>query len=124
LWASGKDVPADKQEAVQAALAKAVDSLASDCNRQLSFFWNASGAEDGIEAIYLSGGASRTAGLAEKIAEKTGIECIVLDPFRNIELSSDIDPAYTKELGPGMAVSVGLALREQGDKIIPDYVEL
>lgn len=123
-WTLGRDIPSDKEGAVREAMERAIDSLAADCNRQLSFFWNASGAEEGIEIIYISGGASATPGLREKIAEKTGMECEVFDPFRNIELGGEIDAAYAKELGPSMAVSVGLALRQPADKIIPEYVEI
>jgi type IV pilus assembly protein PilM len=123
LWVMGKGIPEEKQENVRFVMEKTIDSLAADCNRQLSFFWNASGAEHGIEKIFLSGGAALTPGLREKLFEKTGIECEIFDPFRNIDLGSEIDVDYTRELGPTMAICVGLALRTRNDKILPEYLE-
>lgn len=101
---------------------KKVEFAASELNRQLSLFWNASGAEEGIERIMITGGGALVPGLVEEIAEKTGIECELLDPFKGVRVSSAIDRAYLEELKPTMAVSVGMGIRQPGDKIVPDHL--
>lgn len=102
---------------VDAALKKQLEQAANEFNRQLSFFWSASGADDGIDQIMLSGGASVTPGLMEALAAKTGLECSMLDPFRGIDVGTGFDQNYLKEVAPLMSVGVGLALRVTGDRI-------
>lgn len=99
------------------ALNKRVESAASEFNRQLSFFWNATGADDGIDCIMLTGGGALTHNLAEAIAEKTGIEVQKMDVFRGVKIGPEVDAALVSELAPTMAVGVGLALRQPGDKV-------
>ncbi|NMC64129.1 MAG: pilus assembly protein PilM, partial [SAR324 cluster bacterium] len=100
-------------------LRKNVDQVAIEFNRQLSFFWNASGSDEGIDHIFVNGGGACTPGLVEELADKTGIECEVIDPFRTIEISSSLDANYVKSVAPLMGICVGLAMREPSDKIIP-----
>ena len=50
--------------------------------------------------------------LGKAIEARTGISVEVLDPFRQVDLSSrGLDPAYLRANAPLAAVSVGLALR-------------
>ena len=59
-------------------------------------------------------------GLTEELSEKTGIKCDLVKPFRGIELASDIDSAALHSMEPLMSIAVGLALREPGDRVIPE----
>jgi type IV pilus assembly protein PilM len=103
-------------------LEKNIEYIASELNRHLSFFWNASGAEEGIDRILISGGGALVPGLPRALTDKTGIECSLLNPFRGVDHSGDFDSEYLKEIGPQMAVAIGLGLREAGDRVIPDYL--
>ncbi|RIL12179.1 MAG: hypothetical protein DCC75_00920 [Proteobacteria bacterium] len=98
-----------------------VEYVAGEFNRQLSFFWNASGADEGIEKILLCGGASVLPGLLAELSEKTGIECLPLDPIRGLELGENIDAEEIKRLAPAISIAVGMGDRYPGDRIIPDY---
>jgi type IV pilus assembly protein PilM len=98
-------------------LDRTTEHIASELHRQLGFFWNASGADRAIEAIYLSGGASRANGLRDSLASLTGIECILVDPFKAVEWSGQFDQEYIEEIKSSMGVSVGLASRRFADKI-------
>jgi|GEM_PF-859834 len=93
-----------------------VDQMATEFNRQLSFFWNASGADAGIDRIMLSGGASLVPGLAVLIKERTGIEVSTLDPFRGVEIGASLEAAEVELQAPFMAIAAGLALRAPGDR--------
>ncbi|MBN8550144.1 MAG: type IV pilus assembly protein PilM [Deltaproteobacteria bacterium] len=109
--------------AVQDILDRNIEYVASELNRQLSFFWNASGAEEQIDSIMLTGGGSLMAGLADELSEKTGISCSILDPLRGIEKGDGFDAAYLQEIAPLMSVAVGMGIRQPGDKITPEYDE-
>lgn len=97
-------------------LDRTTEHIASELHRQLGFFWNASGADKAIEAIYLSGGAARANGLRDSLASLTGIDCQLVDPFRNVDWSGSFDQEYIDEIKTSMGVSVGLAGRRFADK--------
>jgi type IV pilus assembly protein PilM len=118
----GKDPSSPYNELLEEILAKNIEYIASEFNRHLSFFWNASGADEGIDRILLCGGGALVQGLPKALAEKTGIECALLNPLRGVEHTADFDSDYLKEIGPQMGVCVGLALREAGDRVIPDFL--
>lgn len=108
------------REAALEILNKNVENLAAELHRQLTFFWNASDMEGGVDKVFLSGGAAHTRGLVEMLQEKSGIETEILNPFKRIILpdqfknSIGVPASYT--------VSVGLGLRNFGDKETPDFL--
>lgn len=107
-------------DTIQEAIDKKVEYVASEFNRQLSFFWNASGSDEGIDSIMLTGGSSLIPRLAEDLAEKTGLECGTIDCFRRLKYGEGFDPEYLKQLSPIMSINVGMGIRQPGDKVIPD----
>lgn len=111
------DTKPHQQQIVTEILDRSTENAASELNRQLSFFWSAAGAEDSIDQIILSGGGSLLPGLGDELSAKTGIECSHLNPFANIECGSAFEAEYLRDLSALMAVGMGLALREPGDKI-------
>lgn len=102
---------------INETLERKTENLAAEIHRQLGFFWSASGMERRIESIILSGGGSVTKGLLEELTSKTGISCKIVDPFCEVDWQDNFDGDYLNELGPAMAVSVGAALRQFGDKV-------
>ena len=109
-------------EDADSILKKCAEKAATDFNRQLSFFWNASGSDEGIDSIFLAGGGACVPGLVDEMSEKTGIECQIIDPFRAIDVPSGFAPDYLKSVGPMAAIGVGLAIRQPADKIIPSFI--
>ncbi len=99
-----------------------IEYVSSELNRQLSFFWSATGESDGLDMVVLSGGGAQLPGLVEELADKTGVECLLANPLKEIAVSDSFDKDYLSEVGPLMSMCVGLAIREAGDKIIPDFV--
>jgi len=111
---SKKGDPAQIKEIVD----KNIEYVASEFNRQLSFFWNASGADDGIDKIVLCGGGGLVKGLLEELNEKTGIECSYADPLRGITVPDNFDANFLKEISPLMSVCAGMAIRQPGDRVV------
>lgn len=111
----------DRKAPNYAALKDALDRhsqyVASEFNRQLSFFWNASGADDGLDLIAVVGGGSEIPGLLEEMSEKTGVECRHISPLAGIETGGDFSEDFLEEIAPRFGVAVGLAIRTPGDRI-------
>jgi type IV pilus assembly protein PilM len=104
--------------AVLDALNRKVDAAASDYNRQLSFFWSATGSDAELDGILVTGGAAQTHNLAEALAEKTGLEVQKAECLRGVEVGTDVDPAQVQALTSTIGVCVGLGLRQPGDKFM------
>jgi type IV pilus assembly protein PilM len=115
----GKDKNSPYSDMLKDVLGRSTDFVASELNRHLSFFWNASGAQEGIDRILLSGGGSLVPALAQELSEKTGIECSLLNPLRGVECGKDFEESYLKEVGPLMGICVGLGVRYAGDRMLP-----
>ncbi len=106
-------------ERVKAAIEKSAAEAAYEFNRRLTFLWNASGAEGGIERILVSGGGSRMPYLCEKLQHQTGLACERLDPLRLIDVAKGLDRDEIMKSKAEIAVAVGLAMRTRADRILP-----
>jgi len=114
-----KQLP-DRQAEVSQIISDQVENFAHELNRQLSFFWNASGADDGIDRIYLTGGGALLPELLEIVSQKTDIETLLLDCTKQLNYEGKFEKEYIEELGPFMTICLGLALRQPGDKVLPE----
>lgn len=81
--------------------------------RELRFWCGTSDRRDAtVPKILISGGGSRLKGLKEYLELKLAIRVEELDPFRRIKTNARrFSPDYLRQIGPEMAVAVGLALR-------------
>jgi type IV pilus assembly protein PilM len=103
----GQDVvPQEVEQAMQSV----TETVIGEISRSLDFF-AATSADSRIEKVYLAGGASRVSGLSTAFAERTGLAVEMLDPLSRMLPSSKYDQDYLDDQAPGLAVSVGLALR-------------
>lgn len=64
-----------------------------------------------IEKCVLAGGSVQLFGFADYLTNKLGLEVSVGQPFARVSYPSLLQPAI-KELGPALAVAIGLAMRE------------
>lgn len=112
----GGTVDGFDENVIHETLDRTTEHIASELHRQLGFFWNAAATENSIEAIYLCGGAAQSAGLIEELASRTGLECKLIEPFREVAWSENFDEEFLDEMKFAMSVSVGLATRRFGDK--------
>ena len=95
---------------------RSVDYFVSELQKILDFF-SANVSYDPIQKIFLSGGAASTYGLASTMESELNIPVEIIDPFRSLKVNEKVfDLAYLNSVGAQMAVAVGLALRDEGDK--------
>jgi type IV pilus assembly protein PilM len=97
-------------EMVQPLLESITDMLLMEVQKTFDFFKETYPSET-ITRVLISGGTSRTAGLAEKIEATFGYPAEVLNPLKSISVGPKVDAAKIASLGPALAVAVGLALR-------------
>lgn len=93
------------------------EDFAGELRKTLDFFSATSGAER-VDGIMLSGGGASALNLESILREKFGISVEIMNPFKNIALNEkkgSFNPEWIAEVGPSMAVAVGLAIRKLGD---------
>jgi type IV pilus assembly protein PilM len=95
---------------------RSVDYFVSELQKILDFF-SANVSYDPIQKIFLSGGAAATYGLASTMESELNVPVEIIDPFRSLRVNEKVfDLEYLNSVGAQMAVAVGLALRDEGDK--------
>jgi len=101
---------------VKEAIERTTENVAVELERQVGFFWSAAETDKPIDIIYMTGGGSLIPGLAEELNAKTGVQCKTLNPLKGMGGLDKFDEDYLKEIGPSLAVSIGLSGRRLGDK--------
>lgn len=87
-----------------------VDVLAQEVARALQFFYTST-QFDRVHHIVLAGGCTRLAGAEAAVAERTGIETLVANPFAGMSLSDRVRAHALPVDAPSLLVACGLALR-------------
>ncbi len=112
----GTEVEGRSLRDAQPALDMVNAEVAGAIRRSFDFF-RSSSHSDTIHRVVLSGGSARLPGLVEYLSENLEIPFEVANPLRKLKADpKKIDPAYLETIAPQLAVSVGLALRQAGDK--------
>jgi type IV pilus assembly protein PilM len=112
----GSKMDGVSQPVIQNVLKEASESLAIEIGNSLDFFQSA-GTYEKIGKLYLSGGGSKIKDFDILLQQQIGIPVEMINPFKQIEFSEKhFDFEYMREIGPAMAVGVGLASRKVGDR--------
>jgi type IV pilus assembly protein PilM len=112
----GSKVDVTSQTIIQNVLKTASDSLAIEIANSLDFFQSTSTYEK-INKLYLSGGGSKIKDFDIILQQQIGIPVEMINPFKKVEYKEkNFDLEYLREIGPVMAVGVGLASRKVGDR--------
>jgi type IV pilus assembly protein PilM len=91
------------------------EELASEIQKTFDFF-AATSSEGPVDEIVLSGGCSLTPNLQQVLRERFGVPTELMDPLRRIHYrEGDFDRDWLNSISPMLAVSIGLAIRKQGD---------
>jgi type IV pilus assembly protein PilM len=108
----GKDkaVPAEAQGIIQTTH----DIVCEEIKASFDFFLNSAYAHN-ITRCFVTGGASRTPGLLDRMSKIT--PCEKFDPFFNLGLSEKaFSKDYLNQIRDFSAVAIGLGLRQSGDE--------
>jgi len=111
----GEAVENITSEDAQAVITSASEEILNEIIRSFDYYRSTTVHED-ISSVILSGGCSMISNFTSLIAERSGIETRLAEPFRNIKIPKKFDKTNLEEIAPMMAVAVGLALRKQGDR--------
>jgi type IV pilus assembly protein PilM len=112
----GGKIDAASQSIVQNVLKTTSESLAIEIGNSLDFFQSTTTYEK-TSKLYLSGGGSKIKDFDIILQQQIGIPVEIANPFKKVEFSEkNFDLEYFREIGPMMAVGVGLAARKVGDK--------
>ncbi len=102
-------------DSVGHVIESASEEILSEIVRSVEYYRSTTMHED-IAEVILSGGCALLPNFAAIIAEKTGVETKVAEPFRNIRIPKKFDLSQINEIAPIMSIAVGLAMRKQGDR--------
>ena len=112
----GSKVDPTSQSVIENVLKTASESLAVEIGNSLDFFQSTTTYEK-IAKLYLSGGGSKIKDFDMTLQQQIGIPVEIANPFKKVEFSGrSFDLEYLREIGPVMAVGVGLASRKVGDR--------
>ncbi len=112
----GEEPGGEEAGKLEQILRQVSQDVGGEIQKTLDFF-KATTSGESVTKIMLSGGSSRVPGLQEMLAERFGVPVEMLNPFQSIQVNEKQFPAERlQELGPTLAVAVGLALRRAGDK--------
>jgi len=112
----GSKMDGVSQPVIQKVLKEASESLSIEIGNSLDFFQSA-GTYEKIGKLYLGGGGSKIKDFDILLQQQIGIPVEMINPFKKIEFSDKhFDLEYMREIGPAMAVGVGLASRKVGDR--------
>jgi type IV pilus assembly protein PilM len=112
----GSKTDSSSQPIVDKVLKGAGESLAVEIRNSLDFFQSTTTYEK-IGKLYLSGGGSKLKDFDMLLQQQIGIPVEIVNPFKKVEYNGkDFDMEYLREIGPIMAVGVGLGSRKVGDK--------
>ena len=88
---------------------KTISPIISEIKYMLDFYNMSNPGK--VEKIILSGGSSLLTSLCKYLSDELNMQVIVGDPFNRVLYSDELQPVIN-EVGPRLAVAVGLALRD------------
>jgi len=92
------------------------EPICGEIERSIEFFRSTFGG-DYIKSVLLSGGGAKLPGIVNELQQRLGIDTEIINPFQKIAISNkNVDASLVEQMGPAMAVSMGLALRRLEDK--------
>lgn len=106
----------DEQQEFEHVIREFSELVSEEIRKTLDFFEN-NVLKESVIKIVLGGGSSKVTGLRDYLSESLEqTEVMMINPFRNIEISeSDFDPEYMEDIAPKMGIVIGLALRNGGN---------
>ncbi len=106
----GLDAPAGETDPLKKLLVSPLEALCSELHRSFDYY-QAQFRQGHVAKIFLSGGTARLKGIEGFMTGVLGIPSFADDPFRSVNLHSNIDKDELRSIAPCMTVAAGLAAR-------------
>lgn len=87
-----------------------VDSLAQEIARSLQYFFTSTPHHQ-VDSVMLAGGTATMRGLKERVAQLTGFETSVVNPFEGMRVSANLPAERVRNEAASYLVACGLAMR-------------
>jgi type IV pilus assembly protein PilM len=99
----------EKKDVLPKLIAETIEPIVTEIKYMLEFFYSQNG--QSVEKIILSGGGALQLNLPEYLSGRLNLKVIVGDPWARIRYPEELRPVLS-EVGPRLAVAIGLAMRE------------
>ncbi len=100
---------ADSREELPQLITKTLEPIITEMQYMLEFFRSQNGGS--VEKVILSGGGALLLNLADYLSKRLDLKVIIGDPWNRINYAPELKPILS-EIGPKLAVAIGLAMRE------------
>ncbi|MBI1746096.1 MAG: type IV pilus assembly protein PilM [Acidobacteria bacterium] len=111
----GEKINGPNEQALPGVIRSVSELIALEIEKTLDFFKTTS-THNKIDQILVSGGSARIPGLIAFLSEKFETPTELFDPFKRVTYDTNKFTAdYMQEIGPSVAVALGLALRTTED---------
>lgn len=100
---------AEAREELPLLIQNTLEPIVTEMQYMLDFFHSQNNSS--VEKIVLSGGGAMLLNLADYFAKRLNLKVIVGDPWNRINYPVELKPVLS-EVGPKLAVAIGLAMRE------------
>jgi len=108
------DESRDKKDIIP-HIRSAVAEICGELKSTIDMFQRTS--ESQVRRLYICGGTAMMEGIDTLIGKEMGLDCNIINPFRNIRTNpKTFDPDYIETYGPMAVVAIGLAVRKLDDK--------
>jgi len=112
---TGEDLGDDSIETKAAKMIQgSLDNLLGEIKRSIQFFENQPNSFP-IKKIILSGGTAQMKNIVKYFTEELRLPIEIINPVKNIELSTKLDRSYIDSIAPQLSVCIGLAIRKVVD---------
>jgi type IV pilus assembly protein PilM len=99
----------DNHDELPQLITKTLEPIVTEMQYMLDFFHSQN--NGAVEKVILSGGGALLLNLSDYFAKRLNIKVFVGDPWSRIHCSEELRPVLN-EVGPKLAVAIGLAMRE------------
>jgi len=99
----------DSHEELPQLIIATLEPIVTEMQYMLEFFRSQNSGE--VEKVILSGGGALLLNLADYLSRRLNLKVIIGDPWSHINYPAELKPILN-EVGPRLAVAVGLAMRE------------
>ena len=111
----GETIEDISEEDAEAIIQNSSDDIINEISRSLDYFKGTFMHED-VHKVMLSGGCILIKGFPQRLAEVTGMEVDMIDPFRSVQIGKAVDKDMLREAAPQLVIALGLAVRRIGDR--------